>query len=114
MGQTYQETMKKLLDKETKPYQKNDAKYLAEAYSGIMTIIQNGYAKIFYKNAKQNYPEMDVYDMHECMGIVQFSKGVTKEYVEHWHREDVKQYVGTAAETAKLNDVAIEDEEEDW
>lgn len=90
-GQKYQDTIKNLIDGKTQPYQKSDHLQIKSAEAGIDKILENGYAKIFYKDNKKNYPNIGISTMHNYMGIVAFSQGMSRSYCKHWHRDLNKQ-----------------------
>ena len=85
--QSYKDTIKQIVEGEIKPYQKEDASQLKGAQSGIDRIMQYGYAKIFYNDPKKNYPDKNIYDMHDRSGICAFSSGESKHINKHWHRK---------------------------
>ena len=86
-GDDYAETIKKVIEGKIPPYQTNDVGQLSSAKSGIDKILQYGYARIFYKDPKKNYPDCNTSSMHNSTGIVSFAKGISKSVVDHWHRD---------------------------
>lgn len=68
----------------------NDYYYLSKAQNAIDFIIQNGYAKIFYKDPKKNYPDVSINSMHGEFGIVGFSNKATERHIKYWHRDLTK------------------------
>lgn len=82
----FEETIKGVAGGKIAPYQTNDAHYLKSAEQGIDLILKHGYARIFYKEPKRNFPNIDVNTMHNNFGIVGFAAGSTKGHVKYWHR----------------------------
>lgn len=88
IGDSFEDTIQKVRDGKTKPYQSHDADYLRGGQTGIDRILKNGYARIFYKDPKRNYPEgVSVSKMHGSFGIVGYSSEYTKQDVRYWHRD---------------------------
>jgi hypothetical protein len=86
-GEDFADTVKKVVDGKVSPYQKNDRSQLASAQQGIEKILKYGYARIFHKDPKKNYPDVNTSTMHYSTGIVSFSTGISKSVVPHWHRD---------------------------
>jgi hypothetical protein len=86
-GEDYADTIKKIIDGEIKPYQSKDKGQLQTAMAGIDMVLKHGYAKIFFKDPKKNYPNIATANMHNNTGICSFTSGISKEYVKHWHRD---------------------------
>jgi len=86
-GDNYWKTIDSIIDGHIEPMQVMDRFRLQESKIGIQKIIQLGDKNIFYKNIKDNYPiTLKLKDVHNRLGIVAFSKGISKELVPHWHR----------------------------
>ncbi len=94
IGDTFEQTVEKVTTGKTKCYESgtsgsNDASYLKSGKSGIEKILKHGYAKIFHKNIKDNYPaSVAIGTMHNNSGIVGFSTGQCKTTYPHWFRMD--------------------------
>lgn len=94
IGDSYEVTLKKVAEGKTKAYEcgvagSNDRGYLNSAMKGIDKIIKHGYAKIFHRNIKDNYPaKVPMSTLHNSTGIVGFSNGSCKSYFPHWYRMD--------------------------
>ena len=86
-GEDYAMTIKKIVEGKISPYQTHDKSYLTTAQVGIEKILKFGYARIFYKDPKKNYPDCNTSSMHNSTGIVAFSTGDSKHVVNHWHRD---------------------------
>jgi hypothetical protein len=86
-GEDYAETIKKITGGTVPPYQSNDKSQLSSAQQGIERILKYGYAKIFFKDPKKNYPAIATSNMHHHTGICSFSGGASKSHVGHWHRD---------------------------
>ncbi len=64
-----------------------DDGYLRDAQPGINLILKHGYRKVFYKEAKDNFPsKLAVGTMHDCCGIVGFSEKKVKGTMPYWFR----------------------------
>jgi len=86
-GEDFAETIKKIIAGKISPYQSNDKKQLSQAKDGIDKILKFGYAKIFFKNPKKNYPAITTSSMHNHTGICSFTSGASMSHVQHWHRD---------------------------
>ena len=87
---SFEQTIQKLKNGTTAPYQSRDVSYLTEAEKGIDLILKLGYRKVFYKDMKKNYPQsVDILTFHNQFGIVGFSKESTKTKVPYWHRKSL-------------------------
>ncbi len=87
-GVPFMETISGIIDGKIKPYQIYDASQLTGGKAGIERLIKDGYLTIFGKDMKTNYrPGISVGEMHNCLGIVSFSKEVTKKYFPVWHQQ---------------------------
>lgn len=91
VGTPWRDTMKLIVSGKTKPYQTNDASWLAEAQEGIDRILRLGYRKIFFIDNGKNYPAgADIDTMHEYGGICAFATGEAKELgVKYWTRKSL-------------------------
>lgn len=87
IGDDPETTINNLIAGRVKPYQRDDAILMKAAKPGFDKIIKHGYARIFYKDAKKNFPRVEVGVMHGSFGIVGFSNGYTTNHVKHWHRD---------------------------
>jgi len=85
-GIDYAETIKEILDGKVTPYQTQDKSQLQNARPGIDKILKYGYAKIFFREPKKNYPDVGTSAMHHNAGICAFTSGASKALVSHWHR----------------------------
>jgi hypothetical protein len=85
-GDYWANTILKLRSGELKPYQMEDHKQIGAVEETLLNIIRIGDRKIFYRDIRQNYPNLDIKDMHHRMGIVSFSEKTTKQLVPRWHR----------------------------
>ena len=90
LGEPYQSTIDGLIGGKIKPYQNNDASFLRDGKPGMELILKHGYARIFYKDPKKNFPDVSTGTMHNRFGIVAFSNGDTKDRIKHWHRKLTK------------------------
>lgn len=63
-----------------------DNTQIHSAMKGIERIMRDGYAKIFYKDADCNFPDVGVSQMHDSFGICGFSAGYTSS-MKYWHKE---------------------------
>jgi hypothetical protein len=89
-GNDCMDTIKKLLDGKTKPYQSNDKSYMQQGMKGIETILKLGYRKIFYIDTAKNYPKgTNIGTMHNQTGIVAFSGEQSKQVCKYWHRRSL-------------------------
>lgn len=86
-GTPFMATINDIIAGKLGAYQPNDRNQLDRAKKGIELILNKGDRKIFYKKIEKNYPKVDVYTMHNSMGICSFSEGRTATHVPHWHRE---------------------------
>jgi len=89
-GEKYTTTIQKLTKGECEPYQTHDHTQMKQAQTGVDKILKHGYAKIFWKDAKKNFPKINTSTMHNSMGICSFASGYSKDYVKHWHRDLTK------------------------
>lgn len=89
-GISYKDTIQGVINKEIPSYQKEDASQLSAAKAGLDKILNNGYAKIFYKDQIRNFPKISTSAMHDGMGIVSFSNGHSQNHVKYWHRDLTK------------------------
>lgn len=88
IGETYKQTIDKLIDGTYLPYQSNDRSQLSGAIPGLEYVLQHGYAKIFYKDPKDNYKLIPIHTMHNNMGIVSFSGKLKSQSVTKDNKED--------------------------
>jgi hypothetical protein len=64
-----------------------DDVYLKNSQPGIKSIVEHGYARLFYKDAARNYPNtIKTSAMHDRCGIVGFSQKKIKEEMPYWYR----------------------------
>ena len=92
IGANYQDTIKKIIDNQIKPYQWEDKSRLSGGKSGIDYIFKHGVSKIFHRNIKDNYPRVRVNTLHNDFGIMGFARNATKKYVPYWHRfQEIKE-----------------------
>jgi hypothetical protein len=88
IGLNYQETMRRIHDREISPYQENDRSQIRWTKKGFERIIKVGDKNIFYEDIKNNYaPSATMMQMHDDCGFAGFAQEVTKEIVPFWHRE---------------------------
>lgn len=66
----------------------NDHEYLRAAMPGIERIQRIGYASIFHRNIKDNYPDVSTSYMHHKTGIVGYSTKLCEMHFPHWFRFD--------------------------
>ena len=85
-GECFAETIKKIIGGNVAAYQNNDQSQLASAEEGINKILKYGYAHVFHRDPKKNYPDVNTGTIHNSTGIVSFSTGVSRSIVPHWHR----------------------------
>lgn len=91
VGQNYEDTIEKVVNKDVTPYQNKDRRQLIDAIPGIRRILRYGDRKIFHKDMKANYPaKVSVGVMHNHLGIIRFSQKETKSLFPYWHREAVE------------------------
>lgn len=90
VGTKFSTTVSQILSGNLRPYQENDGYQLRDAKTGMDKILKHGYAKIFFKDPKKNYPDMSADEMHEEMGICGYSSEMSKYYIKHWHRDLTK------------------------
>jgi hypothetical protein len=87
LGDNYWKTIDSIIDEQIEPIQSMDKFRLRESKFGIKKIIEIGDKNIFHKEIKDNYPvNLKLKDVHNKLGIVAFSKGISKEFVPHWYR----------------------------
>lgn len=61
--------------------------YLRDSQTGIKAIVEHGYARLFYKDVKRNFPAtLHANCMHDRCGIVGFSQKKTKSDIPYWYR----------------------------
>lgn len=87
IGDSPETTMNNLLGGISTPYQRNDKDQLRTAQKGIEKILKYGYARIFFKEPKKNFPKTDISTMHNNMGIVSFTTESPKVHIKHWFRD---------------------------
>lgn len=97
-GDDLETTMKKIKDETIKCYysaeRKQDKYQVERAEKGIKYLLKYGDRRIFYADAKKNYPPLEfsnekyisIYTIHDSCGIAAFSQGSTKKNFPHWHR----------------------------
>lgn len=86
-GDNYWDTIDSIIDGDKIPMQSMDKFRLQESKIGIKRIIELGDKNIFYKDIKDNYPiNLKLKDVHNKLGIVAFSKGISKDFIPHWYR----------------------------
>lgn len=109
-GENYTKTIEDLVTGKTKPYQSNDADYLAQGKKGIDKILEKGYRKLFYSDIKRNYPaNVPIGTLHNSFGIVGFSSNQPKKLVPGWYKNKKKKEI--VAETIKSAIIAQTAEE---
>lgn len=88
LGTPFMETIDAIVKGKIPPYSSVDRSRLTGAVEGIRRILKEGDRNIFHTSAKENYPsKADVGTVHNSMGIMGFTSGVTKSVVPHWHRK---------------------------
>jgi len=86
IGDNYKNTLSYILNGEIKSYQPVDSFRLKQAKAGIDRIFETGDRKIFNSDIKKNYPSsIKINVMHNLLGIIGFSQGISKKYVPEWH-----------------------------
>lgn len=85
-GTPFLTTINKIIDYSVKPYQYEDRDRLVKSKDGILYILKHGDRRIFFSEIKKNYPRVKIGCLHNDLGIVGFSKKVTKDLIPHWHR----------------------------
>ena len=68
------ETIENIKSEKIKPFQKQDLHYLKNSEIAFSKILSFGDRKIFFRNITQNYPSMDIKDVHNKLGIIHFSR----------------------------------------
>lgn len=86
IGQEFQKTLDDIIANKKLAYQRQDCSRLCNAKTGIDKILKYGDQKIFYKDMKKNFPDVDTSTMHNNMGICGFTGEYTKKIVPYWHR----------------------------
>lgn len=91
IGNSFQKTIKDIVNHNISCYQENDSSQLDEAAEGIDNILKIGYRKFFYIDPAKNYPaKVNADAMHNDFGICGFSQEFTKEHIPFWHRKKVR------------------------
>jgi len=73
-GKSFLETIENIKSEKIKPFQKQDLHYLKNSEIAFSKILSFGDRKIFFRNITQNYPSMDIKDVHNKLGIIHFSR----------------------------------------
>ena len=73
----------------------NDRDFLRIGNRAISKILKHGDRKLFFRDIQNNYPKKNkrgysfcTHHLHECCGLVGFSKKETELEFPHWHRLD--------------------------
>lgn len=96
LGTDYEQTILKVKTKKKKgekrkEYQRGDSNKLISSHYGLNRIIKLGDKKIFFKDIKKNYPKnIAITTLHNNLGIVNFSLGLSRCYMPYWHRKELK------------------------
>jgi len=91
IGVNFEKTINDIIDGKIKPYQKKDALWLKHAKPGIEKILRIGDRKIFYRDIKENYPNLDIDVIHNQLGITGFSADLQDKLkgrpvsIPYWH-----------------------------
>lgn len=90
IGTPFKDTIAEILADKKTPYQPVDRWRLSEAMDGINAILTAGDRKIFHRKIQDNYPDkIAVKIMHDNLGIVGFSCGSTKKYMDWRYQEKI-------------------------
>lgn len=107
LGDNFDETVDNVIMKKVEPLPRgvvgcNDHEYLKAAMPGIERILRLGYARVFHRDIKDNYPSVDINYMHHKTGIVSYANKLCELYFPHWFRFDKpkKQVVAKKADAA--------------
>lgn len=90
IGETFEKTMKDIVNGVTKPYMNCDRDRLIKSKVGIDKILEHSDKKIFYKSIEKNYPpNLTMDDIHNRAGIVCFSQEIGgslehQKLLKHW------------------------------
>lgn len=85
IGESYETTINNVVNGVCS-YQSSDKYLLNSALPALNKIIQYGYAKIFHKEPKKNFPLIDINKMHNNFGIIGYANNSTVE-MTYWHRQ---------------------------
>lgn len=91
IGVRFEKTLANIIAGEQKPYQKKDSLWLKHAMMGIEKVIRIGDRKIFHRDIKDNYPNLDIDVIHNQLGIAGFSSDIQDKLkgrsvaVPYWH-----------------------------
>lgn len=97
IGETWRETVNKLIEGKIAPYQTHDSNYLKTAIEGIDNIMTIGYRPFFFGDVEKNYPEgIDMSSLHNNSGIVSMSRKTSKNVCKHWTRPKLTERIESA------------------
>ena len=91
IGVRYEKTFANIIAGVQKPYQKKDSLWLKHAMMGIEKVIRIGDRKIFHRDIKDNYPNLDIDVIHNQLGIAGFSSDIQDRLkgrsvaIPYWH-----------------------------
>ena len=92
-GQKIETTVKRLLNGDDEPYQRNDRSFFESAQDGIDYILKHGYIRVFYRKPENNYPKsIEVNDLHESAGIVAFSTKIKQKQSRRRNAAELSYY----------------------
>lgn len=86
----------------------SDGDYLSNALNGIDKILTHGYANIFDKEIKKNYPNLDASQLHDAFGIVGFTQERCKSIAPNWYKDIKKKKPNVLKGLAKEIKIAEE------
>ena len=94
-GDDYQKTIDRLVSGTIKGLQHNDRDMMTTGKKALEWLFSNGYAKMFYKDAKRNYSTksgdpIEVSTMHNYMGIVNFANMKCQSDFPYWYKHTGK------------------------
>lgn len=93
LGSNFDETVDQVVMNKLEPLPRgtvgcNDNAYLKAALPGIERILRLGYARVFHRDIKDNYPSVDINYMHHKTGIVSYANKLCEMHFPHWFRFD--------------------------
>jgi hypothetical protein len=90
VGKPFMDTINGIINGDIMPYQTVDSSRLSQAKQGLDRILREGDRKIFSRKIQDNYPQhIRINTMHNHLGIIGFSQGVTKTIIPKWHKSEV-------------------------